>query len=65
MDKNEPLDDMFTQTIRMHLSKVESAPGHYSYISDNELPKLVDSKHINGLVSVKDTYGNPNNKKHL
>ena len=58
IDKGEPLDDMFTQTIRMHLSKVETAPGHHSYISDEELPKLLSTKNMTGLVAVKDTYGN-------
>ena len=58
LDKNEPLDDMFTQTIRMHVDKIEETPGHYEYVGDKELPTLLDTKHITGLLQVKDTYGN-------
>ena len=58
LDKNEPLDDMFTQTVRMHISKVECEPGHYEYIGDKELPTLLNTKSFTGLISVKDAYGN-------
>lgn len=58
LDKKEPLDDMFTQTIRMHVDKIEEDPGHYEYIGDKELPKLLNTKSFTGLISVKDAYGN-------
>lgn len=58
IDKGENIDDMFTQTIRMHLSKVQDGAGHYEYISDEELPTLLSTKHLTGLISVKDTFGN-------
>jgi len=58
IDKGETLDDMFTQTIRMHLSKVENDPEHYEYMSDEELPTLLGTKHLTGLISVKDAFGN-------
>lgn len=58
LDKKEPLDDMFKQTIRMSLNKVEEDPGHFEYIGDKELPTLLDTKWISSLISVKDAYGN-------
>lgn len=58
LDKREPLDDMFTQTIRMHVDKIESDPGHYEYVGDQELPTLLNTKNFTGLIQVKDTYGN-------
>ena len=58
LDKKEPLDDMFTQTIRMHVDKIEEDPGHVEYIGDQELPTLLNTKWFTGLISVKDAYGN-------
>ena len=58
LDKKEPLDDMFTQTIRMHIDKVENDPGHIEYVGDKELPTLLNTKWFTGLISVKDAYGN-------
>lgn len=58
LDKKEPLDDMFTQTIRMHIDIVEQEPGHIEYVGDKELPKLISSRTYNGIVQVKDAYGN-------
>ena len=58
LDKNEPLDDMFTQTIRMHVDKIEEDPGHYEYVGDQELPTLLNTKNFTGLIQVKDAYGN-------
>lgn len=58
LDKHEPIDDLFTQTIRMHIDKIEDAPGHIVYMGDVELPKLINTKTNNGLISVTDVYGN-------
>lgn len=58
LDKKEPLDDMFTQTIRMHVDKVETDPGHVEYVGDKELPTLLNTKWFTGLINVKDAYGN-------
>ena len=58
LDKKEPLDDMFTQTIRMHVDKVETDPGHIEYVGDKELPTLLNTKWFTGLINVKDAYGN-------
>lgn len=58
LDKKEPLDDMFTQTIRMHIDKVQNDPGHVEYVGDKELPTLLNTKWFTGLINVKDAYGN-------
>lgn len=58
LDKKEPLDDMFTQTIRMHVDRIECDPGHIEYIGDKELPTLLNTKWFTGLINVKDAYGN-------
>ena len=58
LDKKENLDDMFTQTIRMQVNKIENDPGHFEYIGDKELPTLLDTKWFTGLIQVKDAYGN-------
>lgn len=58
LDKNESIDDMFTQTIRMHVDKIEEDPGHIEYVGDQELPTLLSSKHFSGVLQVKDAYGN-------
>lgn len=58
LDKKENLDDMFTQTIRMHVDKVETDPGHIEYVGDKELPTLLNTKWFTGLINVKDAYGN-------
>lgn len=58
LDRKEPLDDMFTQTIRMHVDKIENDPGHYEYVGDQELPTLLNTKNFTGLIQVKDAYGN-------
>lgn len=58
LDKKEPLDSMFTQTIRMHVDIIEEDPGHIEYVGDKELPTLLDTKWLSGLIAVKDAYGN-------
>lgn len=58
LDKHEPIDDMFTQTIRMHIDVVEQTPGYLEYIGDQELPKLITTRTNNGIISVMDPYGN-------
>ena len=58
LDKNESIDDMFTQTVRMHVDKIEEYPGHIEYVGDQELPTLLSSKYFSGVLQVKDAYGN-------
>ena len=52
------IDDAFTQTIRMHIDKVENIPGHIEYVGDKELPTLLNIPNLSAIVSVKDAYGN-------
>lgn len=58
LDKKEPIDELFKQTIRMQLNKIEEDPGHFEYVGDKELPTLLNTKWITGLITVKDAYGN-------
>ena len=58
LDRKEPVDDMFKQTIRMHLDKIERDPGHYEYVGDKDIPTLLDTKWLHGVVTVKDAFGN-------
>lgn len=58
LDKKEPIDELFKQTIRMQLNKIEEDPGHFEYVGDKELPTLLNTKWITGLFTVKDAYGN-------
>lgn len=37
LDKGEQLDQIFYQTIRMHLDKIEEDPGHVEYQGDKEI----------------------------
>lgn len=58
LDKDRTINPLYTQTIRMRISKVEEEPWHYEYIGDEELPKLIDFNYRPGVVSVKDSHGN-------
>lgn len=58
IDKGEILDQMFYQTIRMHVDKTEKDPGHMEYIGDKELPTLLGTKLTSTVITIKDAYGN-------
>ena len=58
LDKGEQLDQIFYQTIRMHLDKIEEDPGHAEYQGDKELPTLLGTKLTTSVITVKDAYGN-------
>ena len=58
IDKERIINPTYTQTMRIHLSKVEPSIGHYIYESDEELPPLIGFHQMPGIVSVKDAYGN-------
>ena len=59
IDKGRDINPMYVQTIRcIHLERKECIPGHFVYVSDITLPKLIDFHFRTGLVSVKDMYGN-------
>lgn len=58
LDKDRTINPLYTQTIRMHISKVEEDPEHFEYVGDDKLPKLIDFNYRPGVVSVKDSHGN-------
>lgn len=59
IDKGRDINPMYVQTIRcIYLERKECIPGHFVYVSDITLPKLIDFHFRTGLVSVKDMYGN-------
>lgn len=59
IDKGRDINPMYVQTIRcIHLERKECIPGHFVYVSDITLPKLIDFHFRTGLISVKDVYGN-------
>lgn len=58
LDKDRTINPLYTQTIRMHISKVEEDPEHYEYVGDDKLPKLIDFNYRPGVVTVKDSHGN-------
>lgn len=59
IDKGRDVNPMYIQTIKcIHLNRVECIPGHYEYVSDIEIPKLIDFHFKSGLIAVKDMYGN-------
>lgn len=58
IDKGRTVNPLYTQTIKMHLDKVEEETGHLEYIGDKELPTLIDFNFRPGVVSVKDMFGN-------
>lgn len=59
IDKGRDINPMYIQTIKcIHLDREEDIPGHFTYISNIELPKLIDFHFRTGLISVKDMFGN-------
>lgn len=59
IDKDREIDEMFIQTIEpIHLDKIETSPGKFKYVGDQELPKLIAFNKRSGVVAVKDMYGN-------
>lgn len=58
IDKGRSINPMYTQTIMMHLDKLENNPGHFVYKGDKKLPALIDFNFRPGVISVKDGYGN-------
>lgn len=57
LDRKRDINPDYVQTIKMHISK-RTYEGHDVYVSDDELPALIDSNFQTGVISVKDLYGN-------
>lgn len=59
IDKNRDVNPMYVQVIPcVHLDKIDHVHGHTEYVSNIELPKLIDFHFRTGLVYVKDMFGN-------
>lgn len=55
LDKGVVLNDMFNSTITdLHISRIEPVPGHYMYVTDEEIPKVIG----NQISNIKDMFGN-------
>lgn len=57
IDKDRQINPDYIQTIEMHVTK-HNYEGHDVYVTDDELPKLIDFNYQKGVISVKDLYGN-------
>lgn len=57
IDKGREINPEYIQTIKMHISK-HNYQGHDVYVSDEELPKLIDFNYQKGIIAAKDLYGN-------
>lgn len=59
IDKGYDINPMYISTMSMmHLDRIEDVPGHFMYVGDIELPKLIQAHHKSGVVAIKDMYGN-------
>lgn len=59
IDKNKEISDKYITTIEpIHLNRIESIPGYYTYVGDKELPKLMNFNRRTGVVAVRDMFGN-------
>ena len=58
LSRGEILEQIFYQTIRMHLDKIENDPGHFEYQGNIELPTLIGTKLTTAVLKVKDPFGN-------
>lgn len=59
IDKNRDINDLYVTTIEpIHLEKQEKVPGYFTYVGDEELPKLIDFNFRPGVVAVRDMFGN-------
>lgn len=59
IDKDRDINDLYITTIEpIHLEKQEKVPGYFTYVGDEELPKLIDFNFRPGVVAVRDMFGN-------
>lgn len=57
IDKERQINPDYIQTIKMHISK-KNYEGHDVYVSDEELPSLIDFNYQKGVINIKDLFGN-------
>lgn len=59
IDKGRDINELYLTTLGpIHLDREESVPGYYTYVGDQELPKLIDFNFKPGVIAVRDMYGN-------
>lgn len=59
IDKGRDINELYITTIcPIHLDKIQCTPGNFRYVGDREIPKLIDFNYKQGLISVKDMFGN-------
>lgn len=59
IDKDRDINELYLTTIEpIHLEKQETVPGYFTYVGDEELPKLIDFNYRPGVVAVRDMFGN-------
>lgn len=59
IDKGRDINELYLTTLGpIHLDREEPVPGYYTYVGDQELPKLIDFNFKPGVIAVRDMYGN-------
>lgn len=59
LNKGRDINPMYIQTLKcVHLDRIEDVPGHFQYVTNVTLPKLIDFNFRTGLIAVKDMFGN-------
>lgn len=59
IDKGRDINELYLTTIGpIHLDREETVPGYYTYVGDQNLPKLIDFNFKPGVIAVRDLYGN-------
>lgn len=59
IDKGRDINELYLTTLGpIHLDREETVPGYYTYVGDQELPKLIDFNFKPGVIAVRDMYGN-------
>lgn len=59
IDKGRDINELYLTTLGpIHLDREETVPGYYTYVGDQELPKLIDFNFKPGVIAIRDMYGN-------
>lgn len=59
LDKGRDINPAYVQTYGpLHVSKVETSPGHYEYITDEKIPPVLDLHFGTGVSVIKDLHDN-------
>jgi hypothetical protein len=59
IDKGRDINPMYVQTLKcVHLDSVTTCAGYTEYVSDIELPRMIDFHYKPGIVAITDLYDN-------